>query len=114
MGAGYARRIHAARTAFTDASRYRYVLSKFFEIPAAGSLLLGDETVEEELSRLGFRQREHYIPVSGATLECKIRYVLDAKNHAELDEVRRQGQRLVWERHRTGHRARLIEEVCTS
>jgi hypothetical protein len=114
VGRGYARRIHAARAAFTDASRYQYILSKFFEIPAAGSLLLGDEAVEEELLRLGFRQREHYIPVSEATLEREIRHVLDAKNHDELDEVRRRGQRLVWERHRTGDRARLIDQVCTA
>jgi hypothetical protein len=114
VGAGYARRIHAARAAFTDASRFRYVLSKFFEIPAAGSLLLGDETVEEELSQLGFRRREHYIPVSEATLGREIRHVLDTKNHDELDEVRRRGQQLIWERHKTSDRAKLIDHVCTA
>ena len=114
VGAGYARRINASRAAFTDASKFHYLLAKFFEIPATGSLLLGDAAVEEDLSRLGFCQRVHYIPVSDATLEGELRGILDAKNHAELDEVRRRGQHLVWERHKTSDRAKLIDDVCTA
>ncbi len=113
VGAGYARRIYAARAAFTDASKFNYVLAKFFEIPATGSLLLGDAAIERELSQLGFCQRVHYIPVSDATLESELRQILDARNHAELDEVRRRGQHLVWERHKTSDRAKLINDVCT-
>jgi hypothetical protein len=114
VGAGYARRINATRAAFTDASKFNYLLAKFFEIPAAGSLLLGDAAVEKELSQLGFCQRVHYIPVSYATLERELRYILDGKNHAELDEVRRRGQQLVWSRHKTSDRAKLIDDVCTA
>lgn len=107
-----ARRINSSRAAFTDASKFNYLLAKFFEIPATGALLVGDAAVEKELSQLGFCQRVHYIPVSDATLESELRHILDAKNHAELDEIRRQGQHLVWERHKTGDRARLIDDVC--
>ena len=114
VGAGYARRINASRAAFTDASKFNYLLAKFFEIPATGSLLLGDAAVEQELSQLGFRQWVHYIPVADATLESELRHVLDAKNHADLDEVRRRGQQLIWERHKTSDRAKLIDEVCTT
>lgn len=114
VGAGYARRINASRAAFTDASKFNYLLAKFFEIPATGSLLLGDTAVEKELSQLGFRQRVHYIPVSDATLESELKHILDARNHAELDEVRRRGQQLIWARHKTSDRAKLIDEVCTA
>jgi hypothetical protein len=114
VGAGYARRINASRAAFTDASNFNYLLAKFFEIPATGSLLLADAAVEKELSQLGFCQRVHYVPVSEATLERELRYVLDANNHAELDEMRRRGQHLVWERHKTSDRAKLINDVCTT
>jgi hypothetical protein len=114
VGAGYARRINAARAAFTDASKFNYLLAKFLEIPATGSLLLGDVAVEKELSQLGFCQGVHYIPVSDATLESELRYILDQKNHGELDEVRRRGQQLVWSRHMTSNRAKLIDEVCTT
>jgi glycosyl transferase family 1 len=114
VGAGYARRINASRAAFTDASKFNYLLAKFFEIPATGSLLLGDAAVEQELSQLGFRQRVHYIPVEDATLQSELSHILDVNNHAELDEVRRQGQQLVWARHKTSDRAKFIDHVCTS
>src|SRR5262249_25574592 len=114
VGAGYARRINSVRAAFTDASKFHYLLAKFFEIPATGSLLVGDAAVGKQLSRLGFHEHVHYIPVSDATLEGELRYVLDERNHAELDEVRRRGQQLIWERHKTSDRARLIDYICTS
>jgi Glycosyl transferases group 1 len=114
VGAGYARRINDSRAAFTDASKFHYVLAKFFEIPATGALLVGDAAVEKELSQLGFGPRMHYVPVSDATLEGELRYILDAKNHAELDEVRRRGQQLIWDRHKTSDRAKLIDDVCTA
>jgi hypothetical protein len=114
VGTGYARRIRAARAAFTDALIFNYVVAKFFEIPATGSLLLGDAAVEKQLSQLGFCQRVHYIPVSDVTLESELRHILDAKNHAELDEIRRRGQQLVWSQHKTSDRAKLIDDVCTT
>ena len=114
VGAGYARRINVSRAAFTDASKFNYLLAKFLEIPATGSLLLGDAAAERELSQLGFREQVHYIPVADSTLESELRYILDARNHAELDEVRRRGQQLIWARHKTSDRAKLIDEVCTT
>jgi hypothetical protein len=114
VGAAYARRINASRAAFTDASKFNYLLAKFFEIPATGSLLLGDSAVAKELSQLGFCERVHYIPVSDATMESELRRILDTKNHAELDEVRRQGQHLIWEQHKTSDRAKLIDGICTA
>lgn len=114
VGAGYARRINQSRAAFTDASRFNYVLAKYFEIPATGALLLGDAAVEKELSELGFRKWVHYVPVSDQTLESELRHILDATNHGHLDEVRRRGQNLIWERHKTSDRAKLIDDVCTA
>ncbi len=114
VGAGYARRINATRAAFTDASKFNYVLAKFFEIPATGSLLLGDATLEKELAQLGFCPQVHYVPVSDATLESELKRILGVKNHSALDEVRRRGQQLIWERHKTSDRAKLIDDVCTA
>ena len=114
VGSGYARRINASRAAFTDASKFNYLLAKFFEIPAAGSLLLGAAEAEQQLSQLGLLPWVHYVPVTDATLESQLRHVLDTRNHAELDEVRRRGQELIWGRHKTSDRAKLIDDVCTS
>lgn len=112
VGGGYARRINQFRAAFTDASRFNYVVAKYFEIPAAGSLLLGDAAVEKELADLGFHRWVHFVPVSEQTLEDVIRYVLDDTNHDRLDEIRRSSQKLIRERHTTCHRAKLINEIC--
>lgn len=113
VGRGYAKRINTYRVAFTDSSRYRYSVAKYFEIPATGSLLLADRAVSEPLSRIGFTEGVHYIGVSNQDLEDKLQYALDENNHDELDQVRRNGQALVWRRHKTSDRARSIDEICT-
>jgi hypothetical protein len=112
VGRGYARTLHRHRACFTDSLKYGYVVAKYFEIPATGSLLLADASVGEHLTKLGFVEGVHYLPVTGEDMEEKVSYVLDGANHASLDEVRRAGQALVWERHKTADRARLINEVC--
>ncbi|MFY9608401.1 MAG: glycosyltransferase [Blastocatellia bacterium] len=113
IGRGYANLINRYRTAFTDSSIYKYSVAKYFEIPATGSLLLADRAISEPLTRIGFVEGVHYIGVSDEDLEEKIEYVLDEGNHPELDQVRRNGQNLVWLRHKTSDRARSIDEICT-
>ncbi|MDT5063224.1 MAG: hypothetical protein QOH63_3683 [Acidobacteriota bacterium] len=112
VGPGYAAKINNYRACFTDSSRYNYVVAKYFEIPATGSLLLADNAVVGELKELGMIEHSHYLPVTSDDLEEKVHYVLDEKNHEELDEIRRRGQKLIWERHKTSDRARLIDEIC--
>lgn len=113
IGPGCARQMNSYRAAFTDASAYGYSVAKYFEIPATGSLLLADRAVSLPLRSIGFIEGVHYIGVSDEDLEEKIEYVLDENNHDELDQVRRNGQELVWRRHKTSDRARLIDEICT-
>jgi hypothetical protein len=112
VGQRYATKINNYRVGFTDSTRYKYVVAKYFEIPATGALLLADDAVAGQLKELGLIEHRHYLPVTCVDLEEKIRYVLDEKNHGELDEIRKRGQELVWERHKTSDRARLIDEVC--
>jgi hypothetical protein len=114
IGRGYAEKINTYRTGFTDSLIYKYVVAKYFEIPATGALLLADDAVSELLEKLGFIENKHYLPVSKDNLEERIRYVLDERNHDELDKVRRRGQDLVWQRHKTSDRARQINEACAS
>ncbi len=112
IGRGYARKINSYRAGFTDSLIYNYVVAKYFEIPATGALLLADDAVSGWLRKLGFIEQQHYVSVSKDTLEEKIQYVLDERNHETLDEIRRKGQALVWERHKTSDRARQINEAC--
>ena len=92
----------------------RYVVAKHFEIPATGSLLVADGAVAGPLRQLGFVEGVHYVPVSEGNLEERIRYVLDEDNAPECDAIRKNGQELVWQRHQTKDRSRMIDEVCTS
>jgi hypothetical protein len=112
VGPGCARQMNSYRAAFTDASEYGYSVAKYFEIPATGSLLLADRAISVPLRRIGFVDGVHYIGVSNEDLEEKLEYVLDKNNHHELDEIRRKGQELVWKKHKTSDRARLIDEIC--
>lgn len=114
VGRGYAERINEHRAAFTDSLSFNYVVAKYFEIPATGALLLADDAVRRPLERLGFVAGRHYLPASRENLEERIRYVLDERNHAEVDEIRSCGQRLVRERHKTSDRARQIDEACAA
>lgn len=113
IGPNYAATINRHRAGFTDSLIYNYVVAKYFEIPATGALLFADEAVAGPLRQLGFIENRHYLPVSKENLEERIQYILDQRNHEELDEIRRRGQELVWERHKTSDRARQIDEVCS-
>ncbi len=112
IGRGYAKRINKYRAAFTDSSVYKYAVAKYFEIPATGSLLLADRAVSGPLKEIGFIEGVHYVGVSHEDFEEKIGYVLDETNHPELDQIRRRGRELVWQRHKTSDRARSIDEIC--
>lgn len=111
VGRRYAQTIRHHRAAFTDSSANRYVVAKYFEIPAVGALLLAEE-VGGRLGELGFVAGEHYLSVTAENLEERVRFVLDARNRAEVDEIRRRGRELVRARHRTADRARQIDEAC--
>jgi len=107
-------KINNYRAAFTDSSVFKYVVAKYFEIPATGALLLADDSVSVALEQLGFVEHEHYVPVSEETLEEKIRFVLDERNHEELDKIRRRAQQLVLACHKTSNRASQIDVACSN
>lgn len=114
VGRGYAGKINKHRAGFTDSLKYQYLVAKYFEIPATGALLLADDAVSGPLRSLGLIENQHYLPVSNENLEEKIQYVLNETSHEGLDEIRRRGQELIWERHKTSDRARQINELCRS
>lgn len=112
VGRAFARRIWEHRAAFTDCSVHQYAVAKHFEIPATGALLVADIAIEEPLKELGFLPGIHYFPVSDADLEERVRYLFCEEHLAGLDGIRRNGQALVLERHRTSHRAKLINDLA--
>jgi hypothetical protein len=106
--------MHSCRVGFADSvSPFGYAVAKYFEIPATGALLLADDTVSAPLNELGFVANQHYVPVSLKNLEEQVQYVLAENNREELDKVRRNGQALVHQRHKSSDRARDINECFT-
>ena len=112
IGRGYAEKINRYRAAFTDSLRFKYVIAKYVEIPATGALLFADDAVSGPLQELGLLPNRHYLPASKENLEERVQYVLEERNHEELDAIRKCAQELVWERHKTSDRARQIDEAC--
>ncbi len=88
----------AALVVTHNASR-RYLVAKFFEVAATGSLLLADDRVRGELEVLGFRDRVHCLFCNAKNVRVKIDYVLDPQNRSVVDAIRRLGQSLVRKNH---------------
>jgi len=111
IGSGYAQSIHQRLAGFTDATVLEYVVAKHFEIPATGALLLAGDTVRGPLEELGFRCGRDYLAVAENRLEEQLDYVLDDRNRERIDEIRRQGQKVVLDGHTTRDRAALIDRI---
>jgi Glycosyl transferases group 1 len=102
---------------FVDAHTFRYLHLKNFEIASVGSLLLADDTIQSEMSALGFIDYETCIFSNQQNILKKIAWIVDDQNRATVDKIRLAGMRLARERHLTRHRASqihaLIENAVT-
>jgi len=90
---------------FTDASSYKYILLKVFEICSVGSLLLTDDIITDELKSLGFYDSVNCILCNKNNIEDKIKWILNADNRDKIDEIRNNGMILVRDMHTTKKRA---------
>ena len=92
---------------------FPYIVRKFFEIPSTGCLLVAnDDFVKKHMKELGFEDNVNYISVTDKNVENKIKYILDPKNKQKIDEIRRNGQKLIVDRHLDVHRVEYITEIC--
>lgn len=114
VGKNYIYKINNYISAFTCSCNDKtpYVVNKFYEIPAAGALLLAyDKNVKEELQDKGFIDGVNYISVTKENIIDKILYVTDIKNHKNLLEIRRNGYNLILNNHLREHRAIEIDNI---
>jgi hypothetical protein len=89
-----------------------YIINKFFEIPASGSLLLAyDEWVKDGLKEIGFIDGENYISCNKENLLEKIEWICDEKNRDEVDRIRRNGNELVKNNHTDECRYKFILSI---
>ena len=69
-----------------------YIVSKFFEIIACGTLLIAyDEFVKEELRMLGFVENENYISCTMENMQDIFDYVLNPVNIENINVIRKNG-----------------------
>lgn len=86
-----------------------YIVSKFFEIPATGTLLLAyDEFVREPLKELGFIDGVNYISCNKNNIIKKIEWICDIKNKEKVYKIRKNGQELVVSKHTLKNRFDFI------
>lgn len=103
----YAELLHSYFCCVTSSSIFNYVLSKYFEITAAGSLLLADET--EDLKKVGFIPYHHYIPITKENVFTKITECL--KNPSDYNIIRKQGMDFVRKNHSVINRIDSIKTI---
>jgi hypothetical protein len=114
QGIDYFNLLNKCICCFTDASMYRYILLKNFEICGVGSLLLTDLAIQPEMEQLGFKDNVNCIFCNKETFLTKIEYILDPVNRAEVDRIRSAGMVLVRSSHMTSMRAKSIDTIISS
>jgi len=106
IGNKYAELLNSYFCCLTSSSIFNYALAKHFEIPAAGSLLLADET--SDLTKAGFVPNYHYVPVTKNNAIAKIKHCL--KKPHKYEHIRKQGMEFVRKNHSMINR---IDELKT-
>jgi len=90
---------------FVDASIEKYIFLKNYEITASGSLLLGDDSIEEYLKKLGFIDNISCILCNKENIKEKIDYILDPNNRNSIDVIRKKGMLISRKHHLSSIRA---------
>jgi len=97
--------------AIATAGMHGCIVSKYFEIPAAGTLLLAERN--EELDLLGFKPYTHYIPITMENVIEKIKGVLS--HPKDYTQIRKDAMKFVQKNHSDINRALqfkdLVEEL---
>lgn len=107
VGAEYAKLLHSYFCCVTSSSIFNYVLAKYFEIPATGSLLLANETKDSK--RIGFIPYKHYVPITKDDVFIKIKECINNPN--DYTNIRKEGMNFVRENHSIVNRIELLRKI---
>ncbi len=88
-------------------NRFNFPETKYFEIPAAGVLMLATEI--KELGLCGLKPNVHYIPVTIKNVFEKVKEVLD--NPDDYIEIRNRGTKFVRENHSDVNKIDSFQEI---
>jgi len=107
VGEDYAKWINSYFCCVTSSSIFNYVIGKYFEIAAAGSLLLANET--EDSKRAGFIPYVHFIPITKENALSQIKRCL--KHPERFNGVRKAGMQFVRENHSVYNRFEQLKKI---
>ena len=105
----YALALNNFYCSIATASAYEYVLAKYFEIPAAGALLLAQHT--PDLDRLGFTPDVHYIPIDESDFAAKTSAALRGAYPGPVERIRIDGMKFVRANHGLKNRLELFGDI---
>ena len=107
----YYKKLNEYLCCFVDASLYKFILLKVFEICSVGSLLLVEDTIGKNLNNLGFYDNINCIFCNKDNLENKIKWILNSENSQLIDNMRKKGMDLVRQNHTTKHRSETFNNI---
>ena len=115
-GDHYIKYLNSYICAFTCCSNINtpYIVNKFFEIPAAGCLLLAyDEHVKDAMKEIGFIDNVNYISCNKENLKYKIEYICNKKNLEKINIIRLNGFKLITSEHTIKNRYDLLLKIVS-
>lgn len=101
----YAKILNTFFCGLATAGSMKYVVAKYMEIPAVGSLLLGQRTAD--LDKCGFLSGDHYVEIDGQSVVKVMRDVLSRPE--DFEQIRMAGMEFVRENHGVENRFEEIE-----
>ncbi len=105
----YASELNKYICCFTDCAK-DYLLLKFFEIPATGTLLLCEvnDVIKPILIDMGFIDMVNCIFCIKDNILDKINFILDVNNIELINKIRYNGYTLIKDKHKVEDRAKII------
>lgn len=107
MGDAYAECLNKYFCSIATSSTANYVVAKYFEIPATGTLLLANRALDVE--KAGLIAGKHYVPITQKNIISQIKDCLD--NPGKYEEIRRSGMEYVRENHSMNNRIDQFREI---
>jgi hypothetical protein len=109
----YSTILNNALCCFTDCAK-DYLLLKFFEIPATGSLLLCEvsDVLEPIIISMGFKDMVNCIFCNKDNVFDKINFILDPINLDIINTIRMNGYIFIRQNHTTDNRGQLILDIA--
>ena len=106
----YAKTLNRYFCSIATDSKYRYGLAKYYEIPAAGALLIATRT--PDINDAGFKPWVHFVPIEKKDSEKAMNQVIKIiENPSNYEFIRKQGREFVLENHSVKNRVQRFKEL---